>query len=107
MSSRDEFLRRIWVEEIDFYRDTETIDNIIANTRRFPDAAFGSVGPSLERMLARGVDKADLANFARYVSYGAVFTVLRNLTNDPVESPDDKGLHDDLLMADPSGREGR
>ncbi|MGF6883481.1 hypothetical protein ABIA39_006971 [Nocardia sp. GAS34] len=83
--------------------------------------------PAAQRLIAAGVDRADLARLARAVAYEAVFAVLDELDEGRavnasgvdvgwlvMESGEDgsptgrmlSGLHEDLLTLDPSGRGG-
>jgi hypothetical protein len=68
---------------------------------------FAEVGSALKRLLAKGVDRRDLCVIARFANYEAVFSLLYMLDDPGVDDDDNKMMHEELLTADPSGREGR
>jgi hypothetical protein len=76
-----------------------------ATTR--PGSAFTDAGEALSRLLAAGADRHDLNAVARAVIYEAVFDVLYMLDDPGVDDGNVFMLHESLLSADPSGREGR
>ncbi|MBB4931232.1 hypothetical protein F4561_002052 [Lipingzhangella halophila] len=104
-------VRHIWPRLIDEWANEGVLE-------RFPAA---------DRLLASGADRGDLAKVARLVAYETAFTMLYDLSagGDP-DAPDGTpewclqevgpdgeptgryldSLHEDLLMLDPSGREG-
>jgi hypothetical protein len=63
--------------------------------------------PISARLLASGAAREDLSLIARRASYEAVFRVLYMLDDPGVDGDDNKMMHEELLGADPSGREGR
>ena len=65
---------------------------------------FADVGRAMKSMRAQGVADSDIVAIGRGASYDAVFDVLYKLGDPGVE--DDESLFDDLLMTDPSGRDG-
>jgi hypothetical protein len=108
VATRDEFLGHLWTDVIDVLSRDQGLDNVIANCKRRPRDAFGDVGPAIERMLAAGVSRADLCRLLRLTAYEAVFGTLYSLSEPGLAPEEDPStLHEELLMADPSGRDGR
>jgi hypothetical protein len=91
---------------------------------------FADGGQAIARLLRLGAQREDIASIARMVAYEAVFGVLSVIDDgldpehlddeslpgwlliedDPTNGPTGRvvgGLHEDILMMDPSGREGR
>jgi hypothetical protein len=93
MSTRDEFLRQVW------------IDNLIKTSEQRPNDPFADVGAILKRLLAARVTKEDLSSIARFAAYEASFGTLYLLEDPGVDNA--TMLHESLLSADPSGKEGR
>jgi hypothetical protein len=84
------------------------IDKEIEMSQRHPDAPFADIGPLLIRLMALGATRRELSLIARVGEYNGVFDALYALDGHPgVEGSDHKGLAESLLMADPSGLEGR
>ena len=108
MSKRAELLGYLWQQIINLQLREASLDYIIANCKRNPDRAFGDTGPAIERTLAAGASRRDLCLVMRTTAYEAVFGTLYSLS-DPGSDPDDdvSTLYEELLMADPSGLEGR
>ncbi|SRR5216117_2550484 len=123
-------LRKIWSDAIDAWRDG--VSNWIARYLKFqkedPDGCFSDAGAALRRMRDVGVSETDIASVARMVAYETAFSVVYMLdygrnehapkhmpgwglfeTNQNGDSTgrDMDGLHESILSADPSGREGR
>jgi hypothetical protein len=108
MATREEFLAHLWTDVIDALSREQGLDNIIANNRRRPHDAFSDSGPALERMLAAGVSRHDLCRLLRLTAYEAVFGTLYALSDPGLDGDEDAGtLYEELLMADPSGVDGR
>jgi hypothetical protein len=108
MTTRQEFLEHLWKEVINLYLRDGELDAIVSYDKRYPDRAFGDTGATIERMLAAGVSKRDLSLVLRYAAYNAVFGTLYSLSDPGVDDDTDVGgLYEELLMADPSGMEGR
>jgi hypothetical protein len=108
MTTRQEFLEHLWKEVINLYLRDAELDAIVSNDKRYPDQPFGDTGAAIERMLAGGVSKRDLSVVLRYAAYNAVFGTLYSLSDPSVDDDTDIGcLYEELLMADPSGMEGR
>jgi hypothetical protein len=108
MSTREELLNHLWKEVINTNLRDASLDNIIAHCKRNPAGPFGDTGPAIERMLAAGVSRRDLCLVMRSIAYEAVFGTLYSLS-EPGSDPDDdvSTLHEELLMAEPSGTGGR
>ena len=83
------------------------VGNLISESERNPNAPFSDVSPVLKRLLAAGVSRSDLSLIARHAAYEAVFGTLYALSDPGVDANDVEMLHESLLSADPSGREGR
>jgi hypothetical protein len=108
MATREDFLQHLWTDVINpVFRDA-ALDNIISNCRRNPAGPFGNTGPAIERMLAAGIARRDLSLVLRFATYEAVFGMLYALSEPGLDQDEDAGtLYEELLMADPSGKEGR
>jgi hypothetical protein len=104
MASRDEFLRILWSETINGVESGHWIDNCIRAFDDDPTSPFADVGRAMKNMRANGVADADIVAIGRGASYEAVFDVLYKLGDPGVE--DGEMLFEELLMADPTGREG-
>src|SRR5262245_35769368 len=108
MTTRDDFLQHLWTDVINPLLRDAALDNIIAHCQRNPAGPFGNTGPAIERMLAAGIARPDLSLVLRSVAYEAVFGTLYALSEPGLDSDDDAStLYEELLMADPSGKEGR
>jgi hypothetical protein len=108
MATREEFLEHLWREVINALSREQGLENIIENCRRFPGSAFGDTGAAIERMLALGVSRRDLRLVMRCTAYEAAFGTLYALSEPGLDAEEDAGtLYEELLMADPSGMEGR
>jgi hypothetical protein len=115
-------LHTLWVHEIDAWRDEP--QRIVNSIGKLADGEFFSdAGHAFGRLMQAGADVDDVRLVARAVAYAAVFGTLYSL-EDPcrVGEVDDLeelageeaferlsagALHESLLTADPSGREGR
>jgi hypothetical protein len=108
MATREEFLRHLWTAIINpVFRD-QALDNMISNFKRTPAGPFGNTGAAIERLLAAGIVRRDLSLVMRLVAYEAVFGTLYALSDPGLDGDDDAGsLYEELLMADPSGKEAR
>ena len=107
MASREEFLRQVWEEVINSTMQEHWIDNVIRESEKRPDAPFADLGLALKRLLAAGADRRDLSLVARHAAYEAVFGTLYALNDPGVDDNDVEMMHESLLSADPSGKEGR
>ena len=106
MPTREEFLRRVWNEVINAPMKGSWIENTIAASKKNPNAPFADTGAALERILAKGIDRRDLSLSVRQAIYDAVFTLFYMLGDPGVDDDNVFMLHESLLSADPSGREG-
>jgi hypothetical protein len=107
MGTKEELLDHLWREVINRYLREDALDNVIAHCKRFPNTAFSETGPAIERILAAGASRRDLQLVLRSACYESVFGTLYAIC-DPGEDNDDVfGLYEELLMADPSGMDGR
>lgn len=107
MPTREEFLRAVWEREIDSWAHGTWVDAMTAEAQARPDGSFADAGRAVARLLAAGVDRGDLAAVARAVAYETVFSLLYMLDDPGVDGGAVFMLHESLLSADPSGREGR
>jgi hypothetical protein len=121
-------LRGLW-SEINAWRDqtSEWMSRMTALAEGDPNGYFADAGLALKQMQEAGVNSEDLGQIARFVAYESIFSVLNRIDEggDP-EAEDAPGwalaevdangegtgrvvasLHEDLLLLDPSGREGR
>jgi hypothetical protein len=108
MTVRQEILDHLWREVINVHLRDQALDNVVKNCRRNPDGPFGDTGPAIERLLAAGASRRDLRLVLRSVAYQAVFGALFSLSEFGSDDETDLGtLYEELLIADPSGMEGR
>jgi hypothetical protein len=107
MLRREEFCRHLWENTIDPAGHGASVEQIADSLCASPDEAFHSAGLAMKRMLDLGVAASDLGLAMRFASYEAVFATLYALEDPGVKSRERSALHEDLLMADPSGQEGR
>jgi hypothetical protein len=107
MASREELLQHLWAEVINPNLDPAALAQRIAHAKARPNDPFADSGPALERLLALGADPADICLLLRDAAYGAVFSTLYAIEDPGVDGDDVFMLHEELLMADPSGMEGR
>jgi hypothetical protein len=107
MATRNEFLRQVWTDIINSQMTGSWIDGVVVASERKPDEPFADVGPALKRLVAAGIDRRDLCLVARLASYEAAFRILYMLDDPGVDGDDNKMMHEELLSADPSGRDGR
>ena len=105
MVTREEYMKHLWTEVINSNGREQTLDNIIANCKLFPNSAFGDMGAAIERLLEAGASRRDLRLICRAIAYETVFATLYSLS-DPGLPENDVGLYEDLLTSDPSGMEG-
>lgn len=99
MPTREELIEHLWREIINPLDDPSTLDNIIANCKRQPDAAFAGVGPAIERALAAGVSAADICLINRSATYEAVFGTLYAIGDPGVDNDDVFGLYESLATS--------
>lgn len=103
MPTREELVEHLWQEVINPLDDPSTLENIIANCRRQPDAGFADVGPAIERALAAGVPAQDLCLIHRSATYEAVFGTLYAIGDPGVDDNDVFGLYE-LMATSPSAK---
>ena len=107
MSSREELLAHLWAQVINSHLRPEGLTQMISRAKAKPDEPFADSGPALERLLGLGADPRDICLLMRDAAYGAVFSTLYSIDDPGVDGNDVFMLHEELLMADPSGMEGR
>lgn len=107
MPTREEFLRAVWERAIDPWARGSWVDALVAEAQARPDGSFADAGQAVARLLAAGAGRDDLAAVARSVAYEVAFSLLYMLDDPGVDGGDVFMLHESLLSADPSGREGR
>jgi hypothetical protein len=123
----ERFNRAIWSRLIDSHtEDVGWIDRVVALHTAQPTVPFADAGIALRRLLALGADPEDIASICRWVAYETAFGVVelidagidegdagrgwQLIETDEEDIPTGRilqGLHEELLTADPSGREGR
>lgn len=106
MATREEFLSLVW-EDINLAMQEHWIENNIRQSEREPDAPFAEVGDALKRLLACGAERRDLSLLVRQAAYEAAFDTLYRINDPGVDGDDIHMLHEELLSADPSGKDGR
>jgi hypothetical protein len=107
LATRDEFLTLLWTDIINGGMGGEWLDNVISSSEKRPNEPFADTGPLVKRLLAAGASRRDLCLFARSVSYQAVFSLLYLLGDPGIDPADLEMIYEELLCADPSGKEGR
>jgi hypothetical protein len=107
MPTREQFLNHLWTHVIDASMPGEWIDNTIAGSARHPNSPFSEIGPLVKRLLDLGATREELSVLTRFAAYEAVFSTLYALDDPGVDDDDFLMLHESLLTADPSGRDGR
>ena len=107
MASREEVLKQLWQNNINSFMHEHWIENAIRQSERQPDSPFADLGLALQRLLDVGATRRDLSLVARASAYESVFGTLYALSDPGVEDNDVEMLHESLLSADPSGKDGR
>ena len=107
MATREELLEHLWKQVINGVMRDDGLDNIVKHCKRNPDGPFGDTGAAIERLLAAGASRHDLRLVLRTIAYEAVFGTLFAFSDPGLEEDDVSSLYEELLMADPSGMEGR
>lgn len=107
MGTRTDLLNHLWREVINRQLDLEGLNRAIAAANHRPDDPFADTGPAIERLLALGASPRDIGLIQRHAAYEAVFQTLYALDDPGVDDANVFMLHESLLTADPSGREGR
>lgn len=104
-TTRKQLLQKLWTKIVNAHLRPDDLDNTIKYASD-PDQPFGDTGPAIERILAAGASRRDLALLLRYTAYSAVFSTLYEIEDPNVDNSDLVDLHEFLLSADPSGMEG-
>lgn len=108
MSTREELLEQLWSGIIDPHLDADGLRRVAASARSQPaDAPFADAMLAMQRLLAAGVDIRDLCLIQRFAAYEAVFQTLYAIGDPGVDGDDVFGLYEELLTADPRGRDGQ
>lgn len=107
MATRREFLQQIWDEIINGWEKGHWIENQINLPEDQKTGPWGDIGAIVERLLAAGASREDLSRLMSFSSYEATFGLLYLMDDPGLDEGDVPSLRDDLLIADPSGREGR
>jgi len=106
-STRKQFLTHLWNDVIDTPLAGHWIDNTMRQSGRHPNSPFSEIGPILKRLLDLGATREELSALVRHARYEAVFATLYALDDPGIDGDDFLMLHESLLSADPTGREGR
>jgi len=107
MRTRDALLRHLWQTVIDVQLDEATLQSDIHYAEDHPGRPFTQAGAIIGRLLKSGISASDICAIRREAAYRAVFSTLYALDDPGVDGDDVLMLHESLLGADPSGREGR
>lgn len=108
MSTRDELLKHLWTELIDLHLDADGLRRVAARGQsQRADEPFADAMQAMQRLLASGVDVRDLCLIQRFAAYEAVFQTLYAIADPGVDGDDVFGLYEELLTADPRGRDGQ
>ena len=107
MATREKLLEYLWKVLINAHLRDDSLDDIIKTFKRDPNGPFADTAPAIERLLAAGASRRDLSLVLRYVAYEAVFGTLYAINDPGVDNHDVFMLHEHILMADPSGMDGR
>ena len=106
---REEFLRLLWSEVIGSSMHGHWIENSLNVIDKHPDAPEAELGRTLRRLLDAGVAREDLCRIVRYMASDAVFATLYLLEEPGISGVTNDnlcGLSEELLTADPSGKDG-
>jgi hypothetical protein len=106
VASRGTFMELLW-ENINQSMQEHWIENCVRESEQRPDAPFADVGTAVGRLLALGASRRDLSLLVRFATYEGAFTALSLLEDPGVPENETVSLHEFLLTADPSGKEGR
>ncbi len=107
MSTRDELLSHLWQCVINANLDPQSLEAEINRSKMRPSDPFSDTGAALERLLALGASAADICLIRRAAAYQATFSTLYAIGDPGVDGDEVFNLFEELLMADPSGMEGR
>jgi len=106
MATQEEFLALVW-DDINLAMQEHWIENVIEASERDPNGPFADIGPVVKRLLALGASRRDLSLLVRFAAYEEAFTLLSILDDPGIDDGDTDGLSESILVADPSGLEGR
>ena len=101
VGTRVELLEHLWRTVINASLDASAVENLMAESRKNPDAPFAEAGAAAARMLDAGVSQDDIRLLLRSAAYEAVFGTLYALDDPGVDDDDLLMLHEELLMAEP------
>src|SRR5690606_29090049 len=76
VGTRVELLEHLWRTVINTSLDGSAVENLIAESRKNPDAPFAEAGAAAARMLDAGVSQDDIRLLLRSAAYEAVFGTL-------------------------------
>ncbi|MEO6436418.1 MAG: hypothetical protein ABIP55_11765, partial [Tepidisphaeraceae bacterium] len=107
MAVKKGFSERAWEEIINGGMDGKWIDALIERSRTSPDEPFADAGPLLDGMLSKGVSREDICRLLRFANYETVFATVMLAAEEELDAESLEGVHEELLSADPSGKEGR
>ena len=107
MGTQANLLKHLWREVINRQLDSASLHRKMALAKHRPDGPFADTGPAIERLLTLGASPRDICLIQRDAAYEAVFQTLYALDDPGVDDGNVFMLHESLLTADPSGREGR
>jgi hypothetical protein len=102
-----DLLEHLWQEVINRQLDAAGLHRMVAASKLRPDDPFSDAGAAIERLLALGASERDIGLVQRHAAYEAVFQTLYALDDPGIDDGNVFMLHESLLTADPSGREGR
>jgi hypothetical protein len=100
------FLRQAW-RRIVSEDDTTWIDNHIAASKHNGQSPGASLGPALERCLAKGCSREDLLEVARTAQWQLLFAICYLLSDPSIEEPELQHIAWALVEVDPEGHPGR
>jgi hypothetical protein len=106
MATREEFLKLLW-EDINGSMHEHWIENTVRASKKKPNDPFSDIGSVVERLIKLGADRRDLCLLKRFAHYETTFSLLYRLGDPGIDKNDFEMLHELLLSADPSGKEGR
>ena len=107
MAAKKGFSERAWDEIINGDMNGDWIDGVIEAAKQRPDDPFADSGPLLQAMLKNGVTREQIARLARHIRYETVFETVQLAAEEELDGDQLGGVHEELLMADPSGKDGR
>jgi hypothetical protein len=100
------FLRQAW-RRIVSEDDTTWIDKHIAASSHNSQSPGASLGPALERCLAKGCSREDLLAVARTAQWQLLHAICCLLSDPSIEEPELRHIAWALVEVDPEGHPGR